>query len=304
MPLLTYARTGIQNEQERNHLLHLVSVILPKYHRDTMEVLFVYFKWVASFAHVDEDTGSKMDLQNLATVITPNILYSKGRDPTRDESFTAIRVVRQLLELQDEFYAVPDEFISVLQDQEYFANALDMQGKDLLKKCDTYRRVKQNGAGRPLLNGPLMSTSNSNGSLASQRTDGSDVRLIQSQRSEPNIQRGRPTGAPVQNGYHGASSRGGPISHSQERPAPMHTVTEREMMGGTLPSRPGPPHPGLTHQPFSMPSAGMTNSPLQQRAPETPWGPPPSRPLSYVRQSDEMLRQPGTSSNGHHSPSL
>ncbi|EFP88891.2 uncharacterized protein PGTG_14230 [Puccinia graminis f. sp. tritici CRL 75-36-700-3] len=31
-------------------------------------------KWVASFSHLDEETGSKMDLQNLATVITPNIL--------------------------------------------------------------------------------------------------------------------------------------------------------------------------------------------------------------------------------------
>jgi hypothetical protein len=43
-------------------MLHMVSLLLPKYHRDTMEVLFVFLKWVASFAHMDEVTGSKMDL--------------------------------------------------------------------------------------------------------------------------------------------------------------------------------------------------------------------------------------------------
>lgn len=87
-------------------MLHYVCCLMPKPHRDTMEVLFVFLKWVASFSHVDEETGSKMDLQNLATVISPNILYAKGKDPARDESFSAARVVHELLELQDEFWEV------------------------------------------------------------------------------------------------------------------------------------------------------------------------------------------------------
>jgi hypothetical protein len=82
---------------------------MPKAHRDTMEVLFVFLKWVASFSHVDEETGSKMDLQNLATVISPNILYAKGKDPVRDESFSAARVVHELLERQDEYWEVRAE---------------------------------------------------------------------------------------------------------------------------------------------------------------------------------------------------
>ena len=68
-------------------MMHMVSLILPKAHRDTLEVLFVFLKWVASFAHLDEETGSKMDLQNLATVICPSILYSRGQNAVRDESF-------------------------------------------------------------------------------------------------------------------------------------------------------------------------------------------------------------------------
>ncbi|OAW00076.1 hypothetical protein PTTG_05927 [Puccinia triticina 1-1 BBBD Race 1] len=53
-------------------LYHLV--IASQTHQDTMEVLFVFLKWMTSFLHVDpEETGLKMDLQNLATVTTPNI---------------------------------------------------------------------------------------------------------------------------------------------------------------------------------------------------------------------------------------
>lgn len=84
----------------------MVSILLPKGHRDTMEVLFVFLKWVASFSHIDEETGSKMDLQNLATVLAPNILYSKGSDPAKDETFLANRAILCLLENQDDFWTV------------------------------------------------------------------------------------------------------------------------------------------------------------------------------------------------------
>lgn len=146
---------ALPNEVDRKRMLHMVSLILPKAHRDTMEVLFVFLKWVASFAHMDEETGSKMDLQNLATVICPSILYSRGRDAVRDESFGAIRVVTNLLENQDEFYCVPEEFMSILQDQEHFASSMELPSKEFLKKCDTYARTKANGR-NPGLTSPVL----------------------------------------------------------------------------------------------------------------------------------------------------
>ncbi|KAJ6621368.1 hypothetical protein B0H10DRAFT_2163174 [Mycena sp. CBHHK59/15] len=157
-PLMTFklhrlfiASQSLPQEADRRRMLHLISIIMPKSHRDTMEVLFVFLKWVASFAHMDETTGSKMDLGNLATVICPSILYSRGRDAVRDESFGAIRVTTALLENQDEFFTVPEEFLPILQDQEYFANSLDLPGKEFLKKCDTYMKLKSGSAnGRPL----------------------------------------------------------------------------------------------------------------------------------------------------------
>lgn len=76
-----------------------------------MEAICLFLRWVASFSHVDEETGSKMDLHNLATVITPNILYSKSKDPTKDESFLAIEAVMGLLEYQDDFCVVSHSFL-------------------------------------------------------------------------------------------------------------------------------------------------------------------------------------------------
>jgi hypothetical protein len=99
-------RADIENTEQRLRVLHLLCCLLPKAHRDTVEVLFIFLKWVASFSHIDEETGSKMDLSNLATVICPNILYAKGRDPNKDESFKAIRAVSELLEQQDRFWHV------------------------------------------------------------------------------------------------------------------------------------------------------------------------------------------------------
>jgi hypothetical protein len=138
----------------------MVAVLLPKAHRDTMEVLFVFLKWVASFAHMDEETGSKMDLSNLATVICPSILYARGRDAVRDDSFGAIRVVTMLLEHQDEFFQVPREFLPILNDQEYFSNSMDLPSKDFMKKCDTYMRLKANGRPPPITS-PSNSSNNS-----------------------------------------------------------------------------------------------------------------------------------------------
>ena len=84
---------AIPNEAERKRLMHMLMLVLPKAHRDTLEVLFVFLKWVASFSHLDERTGSKMDLPNLATVICPSILYSQGRDAVPEYQLGAIRVV-------------------------------------------------------------------------------------------------------------------------------------------------------------------------------------------------------------------
>ncbi|KAN0063792.1 Rho-type GTPase activating protein Rga1 [Thecaphora frezii] len=138
----------LEPEAERRRILHMVTVLLPKSHRDTMEVLFAFLKWVASFSHIDEETGSKMDLPNLATVICPNILYSKGTDPTKDETFLANRAVSYLLEHQDDFWTVPEELEAVLYDRELLSASADLTSRDILKKCEKYARRQRAPGGR------------------------------------------------------------------------------------------------------------------------------------------------------------
>lgn len=224
-----------------------------------MEILFVFLKWVASFAHVDEETGSKMDLANLATVICPSILYGKGRDTAHTESVLAIPVVTELLVNQDEFWQVPEEFLPMLQEKEYFASSLDLSSKDFMKKCETFLRSRAGAGGRlggvtsppPLA---LPGTTLPNGHAApapansSSRHDG-EVRLVPQlvpQRSDPAMSRGRAM----------------PSDPPRQQPNPNRFKTdsqslEREWNYGS-PSKgnnllnPQPP-PQLVHQPYSHP---------------------------------------------------
>ena len=63
-----------------------------------MEVLFCFLNWAASFSAVDEESGSKMDVHNLATVVAPNILFSNNKSDTMEESFLAIEAIAFLIE--------------------------------------------------------------------------------------------------------------------------------------------------------------------------------------------------------------
>lgn len=98
---LVNVATEISDPEKQKRLLHLTCCLLPKAHRDTMEVLFAFLNWTSSFSHVDEESGSKMDIHNLATVITPNILYPNTKASTVDESFLAIEAVNSLITYND-----------------------------------------------------------------------------------------------------------------------------------------------------------------------------------------------------------
>lgn len=141
---LTHLLTALPSSEERSRCLHLLISLLPKYNRDTMEVLFIFLKWVSSFSYREEETGSKMDLANLATVICPSILYAKGSNAVKDDSFTAIAAVQELLENQDEYYRVPSELLFVIQEGIYqiFAKDLDLPPKEIFRHCSKYTQAR------------------------------------------------------------------------------------------------------------------------------------------------------------------
>lgn len=80
--------------------------LLPKAHRDTMEVLFCFLNWVSSFHTVDEETGNKMDTWNIATVMAPNILRESNDKEVKSVDQGAVKVVFDLIENNDEFSEV------------------------------------------------------------------------------------------------------------------------------------------------------------------------------------------------------
>lgn len=122
-PLLTYNLYDIwissQRESDprvKKRILQLAYCMLPRSHRNLVEVLLYFFSWVASFAEIDNETGSKMDIHNLATVITPNILTSKASQSDQtsnsgDNYFLAIEVVNYLIEFHEEFSLIPTELL-------------------------------------------------------------------------------------------------------------------------------------------------------------------------------------------------
>ncbi|EMD39064.1 hypothetical protein CERSUDRAFT_112758 [Gelatoporia subvermispora B] len=307
-PLMTFklhrlfiATQSLPTEAERLRMLHMVLLILPKAHRDTMEVLFVFLKWVASFAHMDEETGSKMDLPNLATVICPSILYSRGRDAVRDESFGAIRVVTMLLEHQDEFYCVPEEFLPILQDQEYFANSMELPSKEFLKKVDTYMRLKASGR-TPAMTSPILGSAPFNPS-ATPRPE--DMRTM-----PPRVQ------APQQPGQQS------PVPQYLERPPPpMSGSASNLTRSGSTHSRQPNAAPPLTHAPFSYPLPSAPASAPQSmmsaihspqprassvQTAEQQWPPPERQPLvvgqvpSRPASRPDSFAPPRASSEGPH----
>ncbi|TEB36504.1 RhoGAP-domain-containing protein [Coprinellus micaceus] len=256
--LLIASQSVVQDDEERKRYLHLISLIMPKSHRDTMEVLFVFLKWVASFAHMDAETGSKMDLGNLATVIGPSILYSRGRDALRDETFGSLRVVTSLLENQDEFFLVPQDMLPILQDQEYFANALELPSKEFMKKVDMYLKVKgqggrNQGSTTPYLGGGSAGQSGPANGSSAPRFAGSVPAPLPS----PTMERPPPLGGD-------RSGRPSPNTtpHPQQGPPSTSNHGHGGNGGGYFAGAAGPPTNDYQH------SSGPGSPSLQHRVPQ------------------------------------
>ncbi|KAH9055706.1 RhoGAP-domain-containing protein [Lactarius vividus] len=157
-PLLTFklqglfiAAAGLPNDEERKRLLHMLTLILPKCHRDTLEVLLVFLKRLSSSGNAQDDVGSRSYLSHVASEIGPSVLFAgnwvefatEGGGLKKYDSGT--RVLTKLLENQDEFFTVPEEFLPLLDDQEFFTSNMELSSRDFLRQCETYMRIKFGG---------------------------------------------------------------------------------------------------------------------------------------------------------------
>ncbi|KAH9014744.1 RhoGAP-domain-containing protein [Lactarius hengduanensis] len=164
-PLLTFrlqglfiAAAGLPNDEERKRLLHMLTLILPKCHRDTLEVLLVFLKWLSSSGNAQDNVGTQLYLSHVASEIGPSVLFagnwvdfdSKRRPISTGSGVlkkydSGTRVLTKLLENQDQFFTVPEEFLPLLHDQEFFASSMELSSRDFLKQCETYMRIKFGG---------------------------------------------------------------------------------------------------------------------------------------------------------------
>lgn len=102
----------ISDPAKKKLCLHMTCCLLPKSHRDCLEILFTFLKWAGSFHQLDEETGSKMDIRNLATVIAPNILTNASKAPALDnEAIHVIDAVEMLIVNIEEMCQVSFSFL-------------------------------------------------------------------------------------------------------------------------------------------------------------------------------------------------
>ena len=165
-PLMTHklyklwiSAAKIDNEDKRRQCLHLACCLLPKTHRDTLEILFSFLKWAGSFHQLDEENGSRMDIRNLATVIAPNILTNTAKTPALDgEAIYVIDAVEILIANIEEMCQVsflptilreantnqdqpqvPDDILTLLNDPYLFSGSGETTTKEILKRFNDRR---------------------------------------------------------------------------------------------------------------------------------------------------------------------
>ncbi|KAJ2794012.1 Rho-type GTPase activating protein Rga1 [Coemansia guatemalensis] len=150
MRRLFLAIAAIPSQRDRMEAFRYAVVLMPQGNRDMLNVLMTFLNWVATFSHVTEQTGSKMDILNLATVITPNILYADVKEPTRGDrddtfSYDACNVIQQFMEAGEPLWMIPDAVIVFLRENssEFVESTTELNTKDLLRRCD--RQLQQGG---------------------------------------------------------------------------------------------------------------------------------------------------------------
>ncbi|KAG5984920.1 hypothetical protein E4U55_002502 [Claviceps digitariae] len=165
-PLMTHklyrlwtSAAKLPDAERRKQCLHLACCLLPRSHRDCLEILFTFLKWAGSFHQLDEEVGSKMDIRNLATVIAPNILTNANKAPALDsEAIYVIDAVEMLINNIEEMCQVPDELLTLLHDPYIFSNSGEITTKEILKRFQDRRGQMPTGETGEVYNRPDVST--------------------------------------------------------------------------------------------------------------------------------------------------
>jgi len=128
------------NEENSLKILNYACCLLPKCYRDLLEVLLLFLKHISTFSDNNNNSGTKMNSENLATVIAPNILYSKYKDPAKDESLLAIKAVKKLIDHPELSFIVPENIVKMLNLNEEKENT----GEIIINNINHGQTITQN----------------------------------------------------------------------------------------------------------------------------------------------------------------
>jgi hypothetical protein len=152
-PLMTFrlyrlfiSCTRIVDEHIRQSALHYAMCLLPKPHRDTLEVVCICIKRVSECELPDDPSrGSKMDYLNLATVMAPNLLVPPRG--VEDDHASSVRAIFDIFRWQDSLWTVPDDIAQVFRSEnmQWGSGAQDIgesgpdsrAAKEILKKVES-----------------------------------------------------------------------------------------------------------------------------------------------------------------------
>lgn len=170
-PLLTFKlyelwilTQKVKDDILKRLLIEISYSLLPKVHRDLAEVLLFFFMWASSFSHLDEESGSKMDIHNLATVLSPNILFAQPVEVARPSNgkgvattyydafgegegenyYLAIEVVNYLIEHNEQLSIVPSYLTDIY-------NKCEFEKVDHLTSKDVFAKVESILKANPIL---------------------------------------------------------------------------------------------------------------------------------------------------------
>ncbi|KAH6576519.1 hypothetical protein BASA60_004514 [Batrachochytrium salamandrivorans] len=127
-PLLTFklkdlftASQKLESEADRLLTVRLICCLLPKPNLELLAVLSRFFNEVASCSENSAGDGvalggNKMHIENIATVIAPNILYSKS-SASPEESVLAVRAVWMILENVPDMFKVPEIILGKFKEE-------------------------------------------------------------------------------------------------------------------------------------------------------------------------------------------
>lgn len=279
-PLLTFRlhtlfvrSQAVEPEEERVRLLQAIAMLLPRVHRDVLEVLSLFLRWVSTFASLPPSEpapssgtgtppsgpaaaalagagGSKMDLPNLALVMAPNLLYPRLSMADKSEAFAANRAVTTILTYQDAFWHVPSVLAPALRPD--VVEGADKVSRELVRRCE--RLLPRPPGGR----GPAASPS-----LAPQ-----GVRGIASPSLGPQGVRGMASPSLGPHGVRGMASPSlAPATGQVHRPHSPALVPSAP----PGPRSPGPRSDGTSMAPsYSHPGKALSSPPLGASVPPRP----------------------------------